>query len=404
MSVSRKVRQRAWGTIGTSLVIALALSACSDSASAPEPSESQVATDGATDGGAAAESPTADVEAARARIAQLTAANTFEAPSEPFEVGAALEGKLVSVIVSGASAAFVQAFIEGVQDSTELLGARVDVQDSEYDPIKAAELIDKAVAAGASAIVMQGVDANSVAASVRAAADAGIAVIEATSRDAGAVSEELKEIGVAAISSFCYTCAGEQLADAAVDITDGNVNAMIYNVPGLSVTDAMLAGFESRLAEVAPDAKVTVVDAPVADWEANLATLTTSNLQINPDINVLVPVFDSMVGLIEPALASAGLTDKAIATYNASESALQMLKDENIVKANIGGSPYWLGWASLDQVARIASGNEPVADGLLPHRQFDASNIQDVDLSAPQQAWYGDFDLAGAYATLWGRG
>jgi len=44
------------------------------------------------------------------------------------------------------------------------------------------------------------------------------------------------------------------------------------------------------------------------------------------------------------------------------------------------------------------------ADGLLPHRQFDASNIQDVDLSAPQQAWYGDFDLAGAYATLWGRG
>src|SRR5690625_3093423 len=394
MSKTTLKRKRPLASLGTAVGIALMLTACAEDSA-------NNGTDAPDNGAETTES--ADVDAARANIAELTAKNVYEAPSEPYDPGDSLDGELISVIVSGANAPFVQEFVGGVEDAATELGARLDVQDSDYDMAKASELIDKAVAAGATAIIMQSIDATAVAASVEAASDAGLIIIEATSRDAGPVPEDLSDIGVSAISSFCYTCAGAQMADAAIDVTAGTVNALIYNVPGLAVTSSIVDGFESQLDDLAPGSTVTVVEAPVADWESSLASLTTSNLQTNPDINVLVPVFDSMVGIIEPALVTAGLTDKSIVTYNASDSVLAMMENDDLVKANIGGSPYWLGWASIDQVARIQSGNAPVEDVMVPHRQFDESNIADVDLEAPQQTWYGDIDLPEVYAELWSR-
>jgi hypothetical protein len=38
---------------------------------------------------------------------------------------------------------------------------------------------------------------------------------------------------------------------------------------------------------------------------------------------------------------------------------------------------------------------------MVPHRLFDASNIGSVDLAQPQQAWYGDVDVAAEYKALW---
>lgn len=349
-------------------------------------------------------SPPADTAAAREAVVALEAPVNFTDPGEAFEVGTALEGKTIAAIVSGQSAAFVQDFVAGLEDAADVLGASVDVQDSQYDSTKAAELIDKAVASGAAAIITQSVDSTAVAASLGAAADAGIPVVEATSRDAGAVPAEVADLGVAAISSFCYTCAGTQMADYAVASTDGDVHALLFSVPGVVVSDAMVEGFESRLAELSAGSTVTVVEAPAADWESSLATLTTSNLQTNPNINWLVPVFDAMVGLIEPAIAASGMSNVSIVTYNASGSALSMVADGSIVKADVGGSPYWLGWASVDQAARVVSGADAVDDVAVPHRIFNENNIADIDLAQQQQTWYGDVDIAAEYQRLWGLG
>jgi len=333
----------------------------------------------------------------------LEAPVTFTSPGPSFKAGDTLSGKTIYAIVSGESAAFVQEFIKGMKDGATVLGANVEVQDSGYDPTKASELIDKGVALGAAVIVTQSVDSSAVAASLKGAKTANIPVIEATSRDAGAAGAGLEALGVKAVSSFCYTCAGTQMADFAVSNTNGNVNALLYNVPGIVVSERMVKGFTDELAHVCPSCTVKVVDAPAANWETNLASLTTSNLQTNPNINILVPVFDAMVGLIEPAIASSGLKGVSIVTYNATAPALGMLAAGKLVTGDVGGSPYWLGWATIDQAARLASGNKPVADVAVPHRLFDAKNVKQINLTTPQQSWYGSFDLAAQYKGLWGK-
>lgn len=342
-----------------------------------------------------------DKTAAQSAVTALEAQTAYTAPGPAFAAGDALKGKTINAIVSGLSADFVQQFVAGLNDGAAVLGATVNVQDSAYDSTKAAELIDKAVAGGAAVIVTQSVDSNAVTASITGAKNAKIPVVEATSRDAGLVPDDLKAVGLSAISSFCYTCAGQQMAQYAVASSSATVHALIYNVPGVVVSANMVKGFSDELARLDPKATVTVVDAPAADWESNLATLTTSNLQTHPEINVLVPVFDAMVGLIEPAIASSGLTGVSVVTYNATAPALQLLAKKDLVTGDVGGSPYWLGWATIDQAARLASGNAPVDDVMVPHRLFDTTNIGSIDLGKPQQSWYADVDLKAEYSKLW---
>jgi ABC-type sugar transport system substrate-binding protein len=342
-----------------------------------------------------------DKDQAQSLVTALEQTSVYEAPGPAIAVGDALKDKTIYAIVSGLNADFVQQFVAGLNDGAAVLGATVNVQDSAYDSTKAAELIDKAVAGGAVAIVTQSVDSNAVVASITAASAAKVPVVEATSRDAGAVPDDLKAAGLSAISSFCYTCAGQQMAQYAVASSASTVHALIYNVPGVVVSANMVKGFSDELKRLDPSATVTVVDAPAADWEANLATLTTSNLQVNPQINTLVPVFDAMVGLIEPAIAASGLTGVSVVTYNATAPALKLLAAKNLVTGDVGGSPYWLGWATIDQVARLASGGAAVDDVKVPHRLFNSTNIGSIDLSQSQQSWYADVDLKAEYSKLW---
>lgn len=341
------------------------------------------------------------VQQAKSAVQQLERPVTFKAPGPAFDAAAALRGKSIFVIVSGESAPFVQQFVSGLKGGAQELGASVNVQDSAYDSTKAAELIDKAVAGGADVIVTQSVDSKAVAASISAAKSKGIPVIEATSRDAGPVPQDLADTGVSAISSFCYTCAGESMAEFAVANSDETVHALLYRVPGVVVSDGMVQGFEDEMEKLCSECSVTVVDAPAADWQSNLATLTTSNLQTHPNINTLVPVFDAMVGLIEPAIAASGLSGVDVVSYNATQPPLKMLADGNLVTGDVGNSPAWLGWATIDQAARLAAGLQPVDDVSVPARIFTKNNVKDLDLNGPQQAWYGDVDLRTEYRNLW---
>jgi ribose transport system substrate-binding protein len=244
----------------------------------------------------------------------------------------------------------------------------------------------------------------SCSAALKSAKAAGIPVVEVSGRDPQAPPPELSEVGVEAIVSFCYRCAGEQMAEFAVADTDGDVNAVLFDVPEIGVSRLERAGFESKLAELCADCKVRVVEAPLAQWNKDLPSLTTSVLQRDPTVNYLVPLYDSMVALMEPAVARAQAPDVKVVSYNATEPALTLLKNGQLVAGDVGGMNAWLGWATMDQIVRLLTGNEAVADEKIPHRLFDAENIDSIDLSAPESEWYGDIDLAAEYKQLWGVG
>ncbi len=355
-----------------------------------------------TSNGSGGGSASGGVDEAKQAIADLEKPVTFTAPGPKFEVGDSLKGKTIYVVANGLNFPFVQAIVGALEDGAELTGAKIVAVDGAGDAAKAAKLVEQGVGRDVDAIVIQSFPAEQLTAALKTAKAADIPVIELSGRDPQLPPASIADVGVGAIASFCYTCAGEQMAQFAVADSGGDVNAVLFDVPEIGVSKLERAGFESELKKLCPDCTVKVVDAPLAGWNKDLPSLTTSVLQRDPSVNYLVPLYDSMISIMEPAIATAQAEDVKVVSYNATQPALQMLADGKLVAGDVGGMNAWLGWAAMDQIARLASDNPPAEDTQIPHRIFTAENIDSIDLSKPETTWYGDLDLSAEYGALWG--
>lgn len=379
------------------LLVAAGLSACggggSDSGST-----------GSTETSSTEASSGKGVAAAEKAVAALEAPVKFVEPGPAFEVGSSLQGKTIYVVANGLSYPFVQSMLKALKEGAAAVGAKVVAVDGAGETSKAAALVEQGVARGASVIVTQSFPSEQLAAALKSAKSAGIPVVELTSRDPELPSAAQKALGVEAIASFCYRCAGQQMAQAAVADSEGQVDSVLYDVPEIGVSALERKGYEDELEALCPDCKVKVVTAPLAQWNNNLPSLTTSAIQSDPDVNYLIPLYDAMVPIIAPALAAAQAPDVRVVSYNATEPVLEMLQKEEVVAGDVGGMNEWLGWATMDQIARLLSGNPPVADTNIPNRLFSSGNSAKIDLEGPESDWYGGIDLAAEYKALWGLG
>jgi ABC-type sugar transport system substrate-binding protein len=343
------------------------------------------------------------VEEAQQIVDELSGPAVFAFEGPPIEVGDALRGKRIYAIGNGLEFFFVRNWLRGVTEAAEVLGMTVTAVDAFVsDP---AGLIDQAVGQKYDVILMQSVESARLAAPLAAAKEAGIPVIELTTSDPHLPTPEEAERGVFGFTTFCYSCAGRQMA--AFIVADGgpHTQAVIYNVPGLVVSEAMVEAFSDELMRLCPSCGVEVVSAPFAQWE-ELQAMTGTAIETNRDAErlYLVPVFDSMVPIgVAAAIAEKEVQDWAkIVTYNGTDAGLPGVADGSVA-ADIGGPQVWLGWATVDQVARALLGQPPVEDYSLPHRIFWEENIGEIDLDAPEDTWYAT-DFRSEFRRLWGVG
>jgi ribose transport system substrate-binding protein len=151
-----------------------------------------------------------------------------------------------------------------------------------------------------------------------------------------------------------------------------------------------------------PACTVSVVDAPFAQW-GNLQTLTGSAIETNTGSKplYLVPVFDSMVSSgVGAAVAEKGAGLAKVVTYNGTDAGLSAVADGSAA-ADLGGPQVWLGWATVDQIARALTKAAPVEDEMLPSRIFWSGNIKSIDLTKSEDTWYGGVDFRSSYKKLW---
>jgi ribose transport system substrate-binding protein len=343
----------------------------------------------------------AKIDEAKAIVEELQQPVQFEAPGPAVDAGTQLEGKTVYMVASALEFQFVQNIVNGVKEAADAVGVEFVVLDAAGQPAKAASLIDRGVARKADVIVTQAFPSASLAAPIRAAKAAGIPVIEVTAGDAGLPSPELEEIGISAIVSFCYSCAGEQLAATSVALHDGDVKAVVVDSPDFGTSDLILGGIKAGFAELCPDCDVVYESSPSVQWQ-QLPSLASSALQSNPDTNVMLPVFDEMGLLMKPGVmrSSAG-DDVKMVSWAATLGAMQDLERGELFEGNVGASQTWLGWGVMDQAVRLMTGNEPAESENIPHRLFTEENIGELDLDAPE-TWYGPVDYRAEYQKLWG--
>ncbi len=392
-------------------VLTVGLAACGDDEGSTTTTTGAAATTTTTEASAptttAAETTTtegvdAGVAEAQAIVDDLTGPSVFNFTGPAIDAGSALEGKRIYAIGNGLEYFFVQNWLAGVEEAAAELGMEVTAVDGAVnDP---AGLIDQAVAQDYDVILIQSIDSGTVAAPLADAKAAGIPTIELTTSDPHAPTADEVDRGVSGYVTFCYSCGGEQMADFIVADSEGTGTGVIYTVPGLVVSEAMVAAFEAEMNRLCPTCGTGVIEAPFAQW-GDLQGLTGTAIEtyLGDGPLYLVPVFDSMVPIgVTAAIAEKEVADQVkVVTYNGTDAGLPGVAD-GTVAADIGGPQYWLGWATVDQAARVLLGLEPVADEMLPHRIFSADNIGDVDLDAAESEWYGGTDFRAAYRALWG--
>jgi len=342
------------------------------------------------------------VAEAKSIINGLSGPSTFSFKGPAITNTGKLKGKRIYAIGNGLKFFFVQNWLSGVREAAKALGMTVTAVDaSTSDP---AGLIEQGVAQGYDVILLQSVDSATMAAPLADAKAAKIPVIELTTSDPQLPSAEAKARSVFGYVTFCYSCAGKQMAAFVVADGGDGARAAIYTVPGLVVSEAMVRAFQSEVARLCSTCSVKVINAPFAQW-GNLQTLTGTAIEGNADAKhlYLVPVFDAMVPIgVAAAIAEKGVASSVkIVTYNGTDAGLPGVAN-GTVAADIGGPQVWLGWATVDQVARALTGVDAAPDEMLPHRIFSSANIKNVDLHAAEDTWYGGTGFRAEYQKLWG--
>jgi len=112
-----------------------------------------------------------------------------------------------------------------------------------------------------------------------------------------------------------------------------------------------------------------------------------------------------MFSYMEPAIVQAGATSRVhMISYNATSPGITDLAEGNQnVTGDVGGAPAWVGWAAVDQIARLLTGNKALASEDVPNRTFDPQNVKTLNLKASDDTWYG-VNFAAQYRKLWGLG
>ncbi len=399
MHARRMMHRRKWPVLAA-VALAVGIAGCS-SGGGTTPAPSAVPASEAPASVTPASAAPSGVDEAKSIVAALEAPAEFTFTGPALADVGVLKGKRIYAIGNGLEYFFVKNWLSGVTEAATLLGMEVTAVDAaKNDP---AGLIEQGVSQGYDVILIQSVDSASVAAPLADAKAAGIPVIELTTSDPQLPSAEAAARGVYGYVTFCYTCAGKQMAAFVVADGGDKASASIYNVPGLVVSEAMVQAFKDEMTRLSPDGTVSVIDAPFAQW-GNLQSLTGAAIESNAGTSplYLVPVFDSMVSSgVAAAVAEKGTQLAKIVTYNGTDAGLSAVADGSVT-ADLGGPQVWLGWATIDQVARALTGAPPVEDEMLPARIFWSGNIGDIDLNAGEDTWYGGADFRSGYKGIWG--
>lgn len=384
----------------TAVVLALVITSCG---SAATPAASVTATATAAPGTAAAAPATANpgVAEARATVARLEKPVAWKDPGPPIKVGDQVRGKTV-YFVGNLSFPFVQNLLAGVKDGASAVGMQVVAVDAAGQAAKAATLIEQGIGRKVDVIINQGFPEAAIAEPLKAAKAARIPVIGIGNGEPMLPPADVVALGTPAWATFCYPCAGREMAAFAVADSNGKANSVIFQAPELSVTPAFTKAILDEMKRLCPDCKTRVVDSPLAQWSTSLPSLTTSTLQSDPSVNYIFALFDPMTALMAPPILAMNAQGRVkIVTRGAALPAMQQLKKGEVVAANMGGPQHWLGWAFMDQALRVLTGAPPLADEMVPNRLFDPTNINELDLSKDDD-WYGPVSFGANYKKLWG--
>jgi ribose transport system substrate-binding protein len=194
---------------------------------------------------------------------------------------------------------------------------------------------------------------------------------------------------------------GELMANYIVGEMEPEANVVVYDIPEISLTTLIAEKIEEEVPAICPSCSVRTVKIPLATVGNTAANTIVSDLQANPDTNV-VAYGAAEIGIGVPsALKKAGIEVETIG-YAPGPDNLQYLKEDKET-AGLGYDAPVLAWTQIDLAAREIVGQTPTgpeAEGL---GVVQFLRPEDITFD-PSKGWTGYPDFAERFAKLWGVG
>jgi ribose transport system substrate-binding protein len=346
----------------------------------------------------------ADLAGARAVIREYMAIPKFVPPGPPFDAVRHVRGKTVFEIPITSEVPFITAVEEGMRRAAEMVGAKLVVYPNQGEPSQWAQGIRTAIAQNANAITLFAQNPALLGPQIEQAEKAGIPVIvvRTSGEEERCQADRDGEVYGTTCVPGPFEQAGRIEADWVIVDSEGDANVLVITSNDARSTVPLLKGLRGEFADKCPSCKVRYVDVPIPDWSQRVQTEVQSALLRDPEIDYIIPIYDSMSRYVVPALRASNATERVkISTFNGTPFVLEMLQDEDIVSMDVGENLAWVGWATMDQAFRAIAGLRPARSEHTPLRVFDDSNIDATGRPPQLDQGYGDAFVRG-YEELWG--
>lgn len=260
---------------------------------------------------------------------------------------------------------------EGVEQAGAAAGVDITIFDGQNSTSKYSEGINQAIAQGANGIILMAVQPAVISEDLAAAERAGIAVLSTLNGDPTEPVEE----GTFANFTADYTADGGLMAKWALADSGCAANVVVVQSSPVHVWDLAAQGIEATVADVCPeDCNVKVLDIDPANIATNTGTQLQTALQVDPDVTHVLPVWDSAMPYIAPAVAAAGSNAKVLA-HDGISASLELIASGQDQDGTVAmPPPGWIGWAAFDEVARAILGLDSPGY-VIPTRLVTAENV-----------------------------
>ena len=277
----------------------------------------------------------------------------------------------IALIQQHQTNAFQIAVTEGAQAKAAELGVELTVLSADQDAATEISQIEQCVSEGYTAILFEPVDPDGLRDAAKAAADAGVVVINVVS-----FCTDWENAGIAAVSCGNNIKAGENEMQHVADLLGGKGNVAILTGPS-AVTDALdrLTGYENILANY-PDMKQVVAPAD-CQWDTAKAQATVESWLSAYDLDAIVCQNDGMaVGAGNAAGADSGIV---ITGLDGTPDGYEAIKDGRITGtvAQDGGA---MAANAVEAAVTLLNGGSLESNILITDSVWiDASNVADYE-------------------------
>ncbi len=282
--------------------------------------------------------------------------------------------------------------VTGVQEAADALGYDVQVCDAKSDTASFQNCFSQAVNAKPDFIVNNARPASDAAESYADAHAAGIPVIgQFTSEKPDPETGNAAEVG--------YVCEleGELLGNYIVAQSEGKANVAVFADTVYRCNGQRADGVKAAL-EKCPTCEVTVDTYSAATAMTDLPPALQAKIQSSPGLTWIVatPGFSGVMAA--DAIRQAGKGDSiSVGTFDGDEPTLALVRDQDIVKADVASGVYENGWTVVDVAMRLANGMD-VPDLIENPTQL----LMTVDSAPAEGTYYGADGFRDQFKELWG--